>query len=305
MPENENEKNVNSQKGKSFMQIYREVNEREQAEKLRQESEAEARRAERERQERENYAAKLRQEKLELLKLKQGVISEEDIPKEEKAEKHYTVAERIGNFFYHNKMYIIIGTLFAALAIFLIYDLLATTRPDAAVMIIARDDEFQYLTGNIEQFFERYCGDYNGDGKIFVRVSYLPADQEENSYDYNKQANSTKLVAEFQAGDSIIVIGNYEVCELMGITDGVLADMSEFYPDDENATELGYMLSGTSFAEDIGYDGLADDLFVAFRLPKSGFGINEESFRQNFDNAIELWSNYLYGIEADPQVSAE
>lgn len=303
MPEKDNNKNSKPEKGKSFMQVYREVNEKEQAERLRQESELEARRAEKERQDRENYAAKLRQEKLELLKLKQGVISEEDIPKEEKVEKHYTVSQKIGNFFYHNKMYIILGTLFAALAIFLIYDIIATTRPDAAVMIIVSDDEFEYLTVDMQKVFERYCNDYNGDGKIYVRVSYLPAEAE--GYSYTDQANSTKLMAEFQAGDSIIVIGNYEVCEAMGITEGVLADLREFYPDDENATELGYMLKGTSFAEDIGYEELADDLFISFRLPKSGFGVSEESFQQNFDNAIDLWSNYIYGIEINPQTSEQ
>ena len=281
------------------MQIYREVNEKEQAEKLRQESEMEARRAERERKERENYAEKLRQEKLELLKLKQGIISEEEIPKEEKEEKHYTVSEKIGNFFYHNKMYIILGTLFAALAIFLLYDWISTVSPDVAVMIIASDEEFEYITGNMEQVLERYCRDYNGDGKIYVRVSYLPAEKEDISYE--GQANSTKLMAEFQAGDSIIVIADHKVCETMRITEGVLADLSGIYPGDENVSELGYMLNGTSFAEDIGYEDLSEDLFVAFRLPKAGFGVSEESFKQNFDNAVDMWSNYIYGIEVNPQ----
>lgn len=299
MPEKDNEKNGKSQKGKSFMQVYREVNEKEQAERLKKESEQEALLAEKERKERENYAARLRQEKLELLKLKQGVISEEDIPKEEKVEKHYTLSQKIGNFFYHNKLYIIIGTLFAALAIFLIYDIISTTRPDAAVMIIAEDEEFEYIKNNMESVLERYCRDYNGDGKIYVRVSYLPAAVEE--YSLTDQANSTKLVAEFQSGDSIIVIGDREVCETMGITEGVLADMSEFFPGDENAMELGYMLNGTSFAEDIGYEELSDDLFISFRLPRSGFGVNEEAFQQNFNNAIDLWSNYINGIEINTE----
>ncbi|MDE6763953.1 MAG: hypothetical protein K2J73_09775, partial [Oscillospiraceae bacterium] len=93
--ENTPEDKPKAKKGKSFMEVYREVNEKERAEKLRRQSELEAARAERERKERERYAEKLRQEKLELLKLKQGVISEEDIPTEVKAERHYTVWERV------------------------------------------------------------------------------------------------------------------------------------------------------------------------------------------------------------------
>ena len=296
MPENDKEK---SPKGKSFMQVYREVNAKEQAERLKQESELEASRAEKERKDRENYAEKLRQERLELLKLKQGVISEEDIPKEEKVEKQYTTAEKISNFFYHNKLYIIIGGLCAALAIFLVTDIITTTHPDMSVMIIASDDQFEVIAKNVAQVLERYCGDYNGDKKIYVSVSYLPADME-NGDPYYVQANSTRLVAEFQTGDSVMVIADRKICEKMELTEGIFADLSEFFPDDENVTELGYMLNGTSFAEDIGYEELADDLFMAFRIPKQGFG-SEETFRQNFDNAIDLWSNYIYGAETASQ----
>lgn len=283
------------EKGRSFLDVYREINAKEEAEEIARQK----RLAEKEEKAREAYAEKLRQDRLELLKLKQGVISEEELPKEEKTEKHYTIWEKIGNFFYHNKMYIIFGTLFAALAIFLICDYLSTVYPDAAVMIVAADDEFNYITEDMEHVFERYCADYNGDGKVYVRVSYLPADSDEVSY-YD-QAQRTKLVAEFQSGDSIIIIGDRSVCEAMGITEGVLADMREIYPDDENASELGYMLSGTNFGKDIGYEGLSDELFISFRIPKSGFGVNEKEFTQNYENALEIWDNYLKGNEINRQ----
>ncbi len=289
MPKNKKEK------GRSFMQIYHEINAREEA----AEAERQAEEAEKERKARDAYAEKLRQDKLELLKLKQGVITEDQLPHEEKEEKHYTVWEKIGNFFYHNKMYIIFGTLFAALVVFLAYDIFSTVHPDAAVMIIAENDDFAYITEDIESVLERYCPDYNGDGKIFIRVSYMPAESEEVSY-YN-QSQRTKLIAEFQAGDSIIVIGNKNACELTNITEGVLADMREIYPDDENAFEYGYMLDGTSFAEDIGYEQLPDDLFIAFRVPQDGFGVDEDEFTRNYENALEIWDNYINGNEINPK----
>lgn len=280
------------------MEIYREVNEKERAEELKRESELEAKRAEREKQEREEYAEKLRKERLELLKLKQGIISEEDIPRAAEPERHYTIMEKIGNFFYHNKAYIIFGTFITALAAFLIYDLATTVRPDAAVMIIARDDEFDYITEDMRRVFERYCEDYNGDGKVFVRVSYLPVNITGNSL---HDGDRTKLIGEFQAGDSIVVIADTEACEILGITEGVLADLNGLYPDDGNVAELGYMLNGTGFAADIGYDELADDLFIGFREPKSGFGTSEEKFRRNYENAVEMWTNYLNGNVVNPE----
>lgn len=298
----ENNKSTKKKKGKSFMDVYREVNAKEHAEEMKREAELEAQRADRERRQRENYEAKLRQERLELLKLKQGVISEEDIAYEKEPEKHYTLWQKIGNYFYHNKIYIIFGTLLAALAAFLVYDYVSAVRPDAVVMIIASDGEFNFITDDISSLLGQYCKDNNGDGKISVRVSYLPADPDENSADmYNQQADSTKLMAEFQGTEAIMVIGDYEACEILNITEGVLADLSGYFPNDENVTELGYMLNGTDFAGDIGYEGLADNLFIGFRQPKKGgFGTSEKDFQKNFNNAIELWTNYLNGNVINP-----
>lgn len=304
MPENENK---SPKKGKSFMDVYREVNAREHAEELKREAELEAQRAERERRQRESYEAKLRQERLELLKLKQGVIAEDDVVYEKEPEKHYTVWQRIGNYFYHNKVYIIFGTLLAALAAFLIYDYVSTVRPDAVVMIIASDGEFNFITEDISEFLGQYCKDNNGDGKVSVRVSYLPAAPGEDSVSmYYQQADQTKLMAEFQGTEAIMVMGDYEACEVLGITEGVLADLSEYFPDDENVTELGYMLNGTDFAKDIGYEGLADNIFLGFRQPKKGsLGTSEKDFQKNFDNAVELWRNYLNGNIVNPAEDVE
>lgn len=294
-----------ARKGKSFMDVYREVNEREHAEEMKREAELEAQRAERERRQRESYEAKLRQERLELLKLKQGVIAEEDIVYEKEPEKHYTIWQKIGNYFYHNKVYIIFGTLLAALAAFLIYDYVSVVRPDAVVMIIAADGEFNFISEDISNLLGQYCSDNNGDGKISVRVSYLPVAPDENSASmynmYSQQADSTKLMAEFHGTEAIMIIGDYEACELLGITDGILADLSEYFPGDENVAELGYMLNGTDFAKDIGYEGLADNIFLGFRQPKKGsFGTSEKDFQKNFNNAIELWKNYLNGNIINP-----
>lgn len=296
----DNAENPKKKKGKSFMDVYREVNEKERAEEIKRLSELEAERAERERRERDRYAEKLRQEKLELLKLKQGVISEEDVPVEVKEERHYTVGEKISNFFYHNKMYVIIGTALFLILAFLVYDLATRVTPDVSVMIIAKDDAFQFYTENMEKLFERYCEDYNGDGKVDVRVFYAPAVMGDSPEElYTRQADQTKLVAEFQSGDTVLIIADDEACEAIGIVegDGVLADISKDFPDDENVSRFGYMLSGTSIAEDIEYPAFPDGLFAAFREPRRGIGMNEEEFRENYEHAVEMWRNYITGNE--------
>lgn len=308
----ENEKNEQTEaaennekkKGKSFLQTYREVNEKARAEELKRESEAEAARAERERQARAAYNEKLRQERLELMKLKQGLISEEDIPKEEVVQKEYSIWEKISNFFYHNKIYIIAGAAIAAIAAFLIYDLVTTVKPDVAVLFIADDTQVQFLAEDIEDVLAKYAQDYNGDGKIKIRVSYTPAspDLDEMSSMYYHGGDQVKLSAEFMGSDTIMVIGDVPSFEVIGITpgDGVFADLNEHFPDDENVTKIGYKLNGTNFKQDIGYEGLSDELVVGFRYPfTAGLG-GSDRIEQNFEYAIDLWTNYVNGNMVNP-----
>ncbi len=310
MAENEKNEQVEAaennekKKGKSFLQTYREVNEKARAEELKRESEAEAARAERERQARAAYNEKLRQERLELMKLKQGLISEEDIPKEEVVQKEYSIWEKISNFFYHNKIYIIAGAAIAAIATFLIYDLVTTVKPDVAVLFIADDTQVQFLAEDMEDVLAKYAQDYNGDGKVKIRVSYTPAspDLDEMSSMYYHGGDQVKLSAEFMGSDTIMVIGDAPSFEVIGITpgDGVFADLNEHFPDDENVTKIGYKLNGTNFKQDIGYEGLSDELVVGFRYPfTAGLG-GSGRIEQNFEYAIDLWTNYVNGNMVNP-----
>lgn len=292
----------------SVLENMRRINEKQRREELEAEAEREKERAEKERLERGRYEKKLERDRIELMKLKQGIISDEDIPHEAEPVKEYTAWEKIGNFFYHNKMPLIVGAVIVLLAVFLIRDVVTNKKPDVAIMIMASDSELDFRTGDIEKLLEPYCEDFNGDGEVYVRVSYLPAVYSDDNLDaYFNQSAQTKLMAEFQSGDSIIVIADADTCHTVGIdtvsengnpVDPILVDMRTIYPDDENCTELGYMLSGTSFAEDIKYTAMSDSLFIGFRLPREALGVNMEKFTANYNNALKLWDNYLSKTEA-------
>lgn len=292
----------------SVLENMRRINEKQHREELEAEAEREKERAEKERLERERYEKKLERDRIELMKLKQGIISDEDIPHEAEPVKEYTAWEKIGNFFYHNKMPLIVGAVIVLLAVFLIRDVVTNKKPDVSIMIMASDTELDFRTGDIEKLLEPYCEDFNGDGEVYVRVSYLPAVYSDDNLDaYFNQSAQTKLMAEFQSGDSIIVIADADTCHTVGIdtvsengnpVDPILVDMRTIYPDDENCIELGYMLSGTSFAEDIKYTAMSDSLFIGFRLPREALGVNMEKFTANYNNALKLWDNYLNKTEA-------
>lgn len=291
----------------SVLENMRKIAEKQKREELEAEAEKARELAERERIERERYGKKLERDRIELMKLKQGIISEEDIPHTEEAVKEYTFWEKLGNFFYHNKYIVLAVAAIVLLFTFLIADIVNNTSPDVSIMIMANDSEFQFRTEDIEKLLEPYCEDFNGDGEVYVRASYLPAIYDENDPDsYYNQSYQTKLVAEFQSGDSIIVIADADSCTAVGIdtvsengnpVDAILVDMRTIYPDDENSMQLGYMLSGTSFAEDIKYTSMSDSLFIGFRVPRDALGVNYEKFTENYNNALKMWDNYLNKTE--------
>ncbi|MGN0632169.1 MAG: hypothetical protein ACI4JN_12675, partial [Ruminococcus sp.] len=110
----ENKKNK-KEKPKSFLETVREIDEKER----RREEEIEAKRQkileERRKKQQEEYDRKIREERIELMRLKQGVISESETIHEEKEEKKkLSVWKKIGNFFYHSKWWLIMAVFIAA-----------------------------------------------------------------------------------------------------------------------------------------------------------------------------------------------
>ncbi len=278
---------------KSVLDRLREQQALEEKALAEKEREALAEKARIEREERASYEKKLAQEKVELMKAKAGFS--DGIVFEKEAEKEYTFAEKVGNFFYHNKVYIAIILAIAVLAAFLAYDILTKETADVTVLVIANDEELGYRTDDISEIFAKYTPDFDGDGKSQVFVHYLPAVP--NTDDGNldtayEQANQTKLLGEFQMGDAVVVISDSVSTEAMGIED-LFSNMSEIYPDDENALTYGYKLNATSLDEETYYENMPDDLYITFRTPQKTMSGSIEDFERNYANALEMFDNYL------------
>ncbi|MGN0667243.1 MAG: hypothetical protein ACI4KF_12050 [Huintestinicola sp.] len=290
------EDNEKKNKPKSFLETVREVDAAERKAKLDEEARIAAERAKREQEQRKAYEDKLRREKLELIKLKQGVISEEDIPKEEKEEKHYTIWQKIGNFFYHNKLYLLIGTCIASIVIFLVYDAVSREKPDITSMYIATDVNMEYYLSEATEKWADCIEDHNGDGKNIARMYYVPVGYADESVAslYYAQGDRTKLIAEFQSGDTIMIVGDKQSFAELGVLEGVFADAREIFPDDPYAEELGYRLAGTDFKELIGYPEMDDSqIYVCFRKPKKLMSTSEEHMTENYDKAVAFFTKFL------------
>ena len=292
----DNTENEKKEKPKSFMQTVREINAADKRAELEEEARAAQERAERAEKRRRSYEDKLRQERIELMKLKQGVISEEEIEKPEKEVRTYTAAEKISNFFYHNKWHLIIGALAAALVIFLVYDFATKERPDVQAMYIAPDSDMSYYSGELTPLWSKYCPDVNGDGEPLARLYYVPTgySDETAASVYFAQGDRTKLIGEFQSGNTVLIIGSKEAYQSIGALEDVFVDCRTIFPDDPYAEEIGYRLAGTDFMDMLGAENVDDtELYVSFRIPGDTMGMKKEKMQVNYDNAVTFWTNFL------------
>lgn len=285
------------EKGKSFLETVREIDAAERKAELEEESRCAEERLKREEQARKAYEEQLKRERLELMKRRQGLSEKEEQPTEPKPKKQYTLREKISNFFYHNKVYVIFGVLGISLAAFLTYDISTKETPDLSVFFIATDYTMDMYSSRLTELWSQYCPDKNGDGKQIAKLYYVPANYEASDYASMNYAQSdrTKIFGEFQSGTTIIIIGNKQAFADLGVYDnGVFYDAEELFPGDAYAEKTGYRLAGTDFAELIGYPEMEDEeLYVSFRTPRKTMGNSEETMQENFDTAVEFWKAFI------------
>lgn len=283
-------------KGKSLMETMREID----AKEAQREAEAEQRRqeilAEREKQEKEAYAKKIQQERIELMRLKQGVITESDTIYEQKEEKpKLSFWKKITNFFYHNKWWLFITIAIAGVFAFLIGDWLMKVRPDAIVMVLTDDVEIQSRIPEIEAYLEQFADDENGDGKIQVDVYPIPVNDNIDEEDYYT-GNGTKLVSQFHLGDSVLILTDTKANSYI-LAEQTLENLEESYPDCENARKQGYYVRKTDFATKIGYPGLVDrDLAFSLRIPIKTYD-SLEAMQENYDVAKKMLKRIMEDLD--------
>lgn len=291
-------------KQKSLLDNIREIDEREKKEALEAESKAAEEKAKREEKARGSYQKKLQNERVQLLRAKQGISEQPDEKQadEQQAELvKYTFKQKLSNFVYHHKIGIIAAVIIIPIAAFLTYDLLSNVQPDITVMVVTQDPVLEATTEKLAEILTPYCEDYNGDGKTVVSVLYAPTftDETSDAEMYAGQATQARVIAEFQSDNVVMMISNDAAIKHLGIEEGIFEDMTAMYPDDENATEVGYNLLGTKLYEQLGYTEKPEGLYMSLRIPKSGFGLNYEKFTENYDNAVETWEKYFEDNKAE------
>jgi hypothetical protein len=264
------------------------------------ESEREQKAAEYERKRREAYERQLADERRELLKKKAGIVEDETDSGEEKSEEvKMPLGKRIANFWYHNKITVIVTTIVVIGLSYFIGELIFRVEPDVRIMYIASDYQISVLYDEIAEALTPYCPDFNGDGKIYVEVSYTPAMQDESLDPEYIQSMSARLFVEFSSDQTILVFIDEAAAEFLDIKHNVFDNPADFGYKAGTYNDMGYFVSATDLAKLIDYPDLDRGVVAAFRFPKESMG-NPETFEQNYQNAHTLWNNFITGNVVSP-----
>ena len=167
-------------------------------------------------------------------------------------------------------------------ASFLIYSLVTKPRPDMIVLVIGEDQSVG--SSDIDRYFEEFCPDNNGNGKKLVSVYYMPySDSPQQNY---ANGVDTKLTAELQSADSVVVIGNQKAEELFK-ENNIFIDLAERYPNDDHVSGWKYMLEDTPFGQRTGIDsGHLEGWFLAVRRPQDLMYSDTDDMQKTFDRDI-------------------
>lgn len=257
----------------------------EEAEQKAREQREEQERADRKRREKQNAL-----DRIELMKLKNGVIEESETIKEEHEEKRVLKGkEKLANFWYHNKfMILFFGFILAVVAYITISEILRV-RPDLTIMMIA-DNGLQYRQEELETFFEKYVDDLNDDGEVKVSVMIIPLNNN-NLNDQVQQANQTKFMAQIQIPDIIMVLTDSNIEERL--KEVFKHDLSKDFPDNKYIDEMGLSLNFGFLAQDLKYENMPYDIHLSLREPTETYRDKKEVMDKIYDTAFVVFKRIV------------
>lgn len=266
--------------------------ERELYERQKKEAEENRKRIENEKrleeERRASYEKDLADKKIELMKLKMGVIEKSDVIKEEKEEQRkLTFGEELSNIWYRSK-YIILFVVFCVLAFgYIIIDGILDTDPDLTVLVISDNYGYYARTEEFESYLERYCDDLNGDGEVYVMVYNISTDYSDPN---TASANQAQLMSQLQTGDNIMVISDVE-------HDFVLHDFRDEYQSDR-FTEKGINLNCALTRDLLKWEAMPENVYVGLREPTRLFSTKEEVMIENYNTVLPMFERMVADILA-------
>ena len=261
-------------------------------------------------------ARREREERIELLKMKQGLIEESEIiPQNERAEAPKLSGwKKFTNFFYHNRPFILLGAFFAFVATVLVVQLVTREKEDLYVLAIAfeEDSELGWRVDDLETALERYCPDFDGNGKVHVSINYIDrtSGQTGNQYD---EAQIQKLSLEFMSATAQFIIADEKyLTDWFGGEDEnsipyemVFLDQSGLCSEDMLYGGVGVRAGKTGFAKEAKWESCPDNVVLLVRSDRISGSDSAKKIAENRERSMTVLKNIIDNNIVNPAADGE
>lgn len=262
---------------------------RQEAEEAALREKLESERREAEEKERAEYEKNLQDRKIELMKLRQGVIENSDVVKEIHEEKpKLTIGQKISGAWYRSKWLIIFVAVLLAAFAYITYDMVTAEHPDYTVLVVSSDSGFYYRTVEIEEFFEKFCDDRNGDGEVIVMVYNISTDYTDPNA---VTASQAQLMSQLQSGENVILMSDQP-------TDFALIDFREDYPDAENINEYGLLINCQTVRDALKWEAMPEETYIGIRSPAKLLSTSEDTMTKNVEAALPIFKKIKATVDS-------
>lgn len=248
-----------------------------------------------------------RQDYIELLKMKQGIIEESELIPEtgyvEIPELHGWA--KLQNYIYHNKVYILLGIAFGALLIFMTVQTVTRKKNDLYVLVISTsaESELAWRSTDIEEALALYCPDFDGNGYVKVGVNFIDLGFSNAAADYNN-AQSMKFSSEMYTGDSQMFIADegfwHQLYDADGLEDELFEDLSDSFTEDRLFNRVGLHLNATELHKQARWDTCPDIINIYLRREYPSASGDQKHAEEQRERAHTVFRNIIEGNIVNP-----
>lgn len=268
--------------------------------------------AKRKRETDDERAARDREERIALLKMKQGLIEDSElIP-----ETGYTAIPelhgraRISNFFYRNKWFVILGVIFAAIILVCVLQIIFKEKSDLHVLVVANNEnsELSWRYNDIKKALEMYCLDFDGNGKVNVTVDFIDHTSDD-VFNQVAVSENQRLSGELKLANAQMIIADKEFVEWMaGETrkpGDVFLDQSDKCGSDMLYENVGILMGHTDLAKEARWSKCPDSIVILVREELNDGSGKVKSNAVKRERAVTVLQNILDGNVVNPTTTSE
>ena len=120
--------------------------------------------------------------------------------------KPRTAADKRKNWWDYHKVHVLLVVLAVAVVGYFIYSITSKADPDYTITVMTQYTVPSDLQTDIQELFEKYADDRNGDGKVYVAMNFCRFNTNGTSeFETTElQASFVKFATDASAGDSMI-----------------------------------------------------------------------------------------------------